>query len=173
MVKDPYINAYRLEVLTGLRPGELRGIMRNDFKQGRLEVRRSINEDNEITTGKNENAIRSVYLGEIAEAIVKDQASKSNGLYLFQMPTTETYRKFFQRYCKANGIPKTTPYELRHTFVSLAQSLPEGWVKQLVGHSKSMDTFGVYGHAVSGMDRQITSALDGVFTSILGQQEKK
>lgn len=173
LVKDPYINAYRLEVLTGLRPGELRGIMRNDFKQGRLEVRRSINEDNEITTGKNENAIRSVYLGEIAEAIVKDQASKSNGLYLFQMPTTETYRKFFQRYCKANGIPKTTPYELRHTFVSLAQSLPEGWVKQLVGHSKSMDTFGVYGHAVSGMDRQITSALDGVFTSILGQQEKK
>ena len=147
--------------------------MRNDFKQGRLEVRRSINEDNEITTGKNENAIRSVYLGEIAEAIVKDQASKSNGLYLFQMPTTETYRKFFQRYCKANGIPKTTPYELRHTFVSLAQSLPEGWVKQLVGHSKSMDTFGVYGHAVSGMDRQITSALDGVFTSILGRQEKK
>jgi integrase len=173
LVKDPYINAYRLEVLTGLRPGELRGIMRNDFKQGRLEVRRSINEDNEITTGKNENAIRSVYLGEIAEAIVKDQASKSNGLYLFQMPTTETYRKFFQRYCNANGIPKTTPYELRHTFVSLAQSLPEGWVKQLVGHSKSMDTFGVYGHAVSGMDRQITSALDGVFTSILGQQEKK
>lgn len=53
----------------------------------------------------------------------------------------------------------------------MAQALPEGWVKQLVGHSKSMDTFGVYGHAVAGMEKQITSALDDVFGGILATQE--
>lgn len=172
-IPDPYINAYRLEVLTGLRPGELRGIMRNDFKQNRIEVRRSINEYGEITTGKNENAIRSVYLGDMATAIVEDQLSKSSGLFLFQIPNSVTYRRYFERYCAANGIPKTTPYEIRHTFVSIAQSLPEGWVKQLVGHSKSMDTFGVYGHNVAGMEGQIRGALDSTFSSILDRQGKK
>ena len=44
-------------------------------------------------------------------------------------------------------------------------------VKQLVGHSKSMDTFGVYGHAVAGMEKQITSALDDVFGGILATQK--
>ena len=171
LVKDPYINAYRLEVLTGLRPGELRGIMRNDFKQGRLEVRRSINEDNEITTGKNENAVRAVFVGEMGKEVLKNQLAQSNGLYLFDVKRGEHYRRSWKRYCEANDIPQTTPYELRHTFVSMAQALPEGWVKQLVGHSKSMDTFGVYGHAVAGMEKQITSALDDVFGGILATQE--
>ena len=170
-IVDPYINAYRLEVLTGLRPGELRGIMVNDLKQGKIEIRRSINEINEITTGKNENAIRSVFLGELAQKIVNNQLQQSNGLYLFNIKNTPHYRENFFRYCRTNGIPKTTPYELRHTFVSIAQSLPEGWVKKLVGHSKSMDTFGVYGHNVAGMEGQIRGALDNTFSSILDRQE--
>ena len=42
-------------------------------------------------------------------------------------------------------------YSLRHTYVSIvsAQSMiSEGNLKQILGHSKSMDTFGVYGHRV-------------------------
>ena len=39
---------------------------------------------------------------------------------------------------------------MRHTFVSIAQELPEAYVKRLVGHSRNMDTFGTYGHAVAG-----------------------
>lgn len=46
---------------------------------------------------------------------------------------------------------KTSPYSLRHTFISfMAQALPEQALKDWVGHSVRMDTYGVYAHAVNG-----------------------
>ena len=39
IVKDDLIHAYRLAVLTGLRPGELRGLCWGDVKADRLELR--------------------------------------------------------------------------------------------------------------------------------------
>ena len=73
-----------------------------------------------------------------------------------------------RRYCEYNGITVVTPYELRRTFVSIAKKLPEGMVKSIVGHSESMDTFGVYGHAIKGEDAAITAALEDAFRSVLG-----
>ena len=73
-----------------------------------------------------------------------------------------------RRCCEYNGITVVTPYELRHTFVSIAKSLPVGMVKSIVGHSESMDTFGVYGHAIKGEDAAITAALEDAFRSVLG-----
>lgn len=49
-------------------------------------------------------------------------------------------------------MTKTSAYELRHTFVSVIKTLPAGEVKQLVGHSHSMDTFGIYSHKINGED---------------------
>jgi integrase len=69
-----------------------------------------------------------------------------------------TYLKRWTRYRDLAGISKATPYELRHTFVSVTKTLPEGLLKPLVGHSKDMDTFGVYGHEVDG-DREATANL--------------
>ena len=77
------------------------------------------------------------------------------------------YAKRLKKYCAANGITQVTPYEMRHTFVSIAKSLPEGEIKTLVGHSKSMDTFGTYGHAVNGEAQQTASKLDVIFAEIL------
>ena len=54
------IHAYRLAVLTGLRPGELRGLRWQDVKRDRLELHQSTNCYNEITDGKNQNARRCV-----------------------------------------------------------------------------------------------------------------
>ena len=56
----------------------------------------------------------------------------------------------------------------RHTFISIAKQMPEGMVKSIVGHSKSMDTFGVYGHTVDGELEQAAEMLQGLFKSIVG-----
>lgn len=78
-----------------------------------------------------------------------------------------------RRCCEYNGITVVTPYELRHTFVSIAKKLPEGFVKTVIGHSKSMDTFGVYGHAIKGEDVAITAALDDAFHSAIDKYKNK
>ena len=49
---------------------------------------------------------------------------------------------------------------MRHTFVRIAQSLPEGLVKQPAGHSQSMDAFGVCVHAPDGFGKGISAALN-------------
>ncbi len=167
IVRDKYINAYRFQVLTGLRPGELRGLMPGDIVGGRVNLRRSVNIFGEITAGKNENAIRGFTLTPTAKAVLQDQLQRMEGLYIFDISSRETYAHRWRRYCETNGIPYVSPYEMRHTFVSAIQSLPEGWVKALVGHNRSMDTFGVYGHEVSGQKDQISAGVEAVFQDIL------
>ena len=52
------------------------------------------------------------------------------------------------------------------TFVSLAKTLPAGLVKEQVGHSSNMDTFGVYGHFVNTDQEHLGIALETVFSTI-------
>ena len=66
-----------------------------------------------------------------------------------------------------NDIPPVSAYEMRHTFVSVAKKLPAGEVKDLVGHSEDMDTFGVYGHALTGEDTETAQAVNGMFLKLL------
>lgn len=48
-----------------------------------------------------------------------------------------------------------------------AKKLTTGEVKDLVGHSEDMDTFGVYGHALTGEDVQTAQAVNGMFLKLL------
>lgn len=53
-----------------------------------------------------------------------------------------------------------------HTFVSIAQNLPEGQLRRLVGHSRSMDTYGVYAHAFGDQEASDVQRLDSLFSGI-------
>ena len=64
-------------------------------------------------------------------------------------------------------MTKITLYELRHTFVSIAKSLPEGEIKSLVGHSQNMDTYGVYSHAFEGDFDKVSNDIQVCFDNIL------
>ena len=171
---DPLINAYRLQVLLGLRPGELKGLTPSDFQGDRLTIRRAVNSYNEETMGKNENAIRAITLSAMARSCLEDQMQRlpDDGT-LFGLPSLDAYRARWKEYCATNKIPYVTPYELRHTFVSVVKNLPEGEVKSLVGHSKSMDTFGVYGHAISGEDKKVSIRVNSLFVDLLKEYQKR
>ena len=169
-VKDKYIHAYRLQILTGIRPGEMIGL---DIQRSLADL--SINIYGEETDGKNQNAIRDVVLSPMAKyEIVAQllQVNKKAGS-LFEINAEITYRKNFKRYCESNDIPYVTPYEMRHTFISIAQKLPEGELKALVGHSQVMDTFGVYGHEVNGYKEDTAARLEDIFHVLLlrGKEE--
>ena len=170
-IVDPYINAYRFAVLTGLRPGELMALSWGDIKDDRVFVRRSINIFSEETQGKNKNAVRAFVMTPEAAAVVEDQRKISlAGQTIFEISTQHNFRDCWYRYCLYNQIPKITPYEMRHTFVSMAKTLPEGLVKQLVGHSKDMDTFGTYGHLIGDDSNIAAAALSSAFNHILGKE---
>lgn len=170
---DPYIYAYRLQVLTGLRPGELFGLEWTDIRSDYIKVDRSINALGQVTTGKNRNARRLVPLCSGAkEALLKQwQRTGRKGGKVFEILNGEHYCKRLKRYCEFNGITVVTPYELRHTFISMTKGLPPEMVKDMVGHSESMDTYGVYGHHVDGSEVVMAGMLDDAFAAVSKQSK--
>lgn len=167
-VHDDFIQAYRFQVLTGLRPGELLGLRWADIHGNTVQVARSVNVDGEETQGKNQNAVRAFVMSDMARRVLEDQRQVTGSEdSVFALGSEQYYYHRWRLYCKTNGLTPCTPYELRHTFVSVVKTLPAGEVKQLVGHSQDMDTFGVYGHALTGDDETTAQAVNGVFLRVL------
>ncbi len=164
-VKDEYIHYYRLAVLTGMRPGELLGLEWVDVDGSVVHLKQSRNTSGHLTEGKNENALRTVALSARAVQELDAQRALTGGRRrVFPDYLTEHVRRRWKVYCAHNGIPYCTLYELRHTFVSIAQGLPEGQLRSLVGHSRNMDTYGIYAHHVQGQEDRLSAALDDVFS---------
>lgn len=176
---DDLIHMYRFHVLTGLRPGELIGLQWDDIQDGWVAIRRSINYHGEITPGKTANARRSFCLPPMAAAELEAQRRLldewgMDSPYVFPDPETgkpishKKYRRRLMIYCRHNGLRDLTPYELRHTWYSMNKTLPTELVKQMGGHSRDMDTFGVYGHEVDGEAARFAQMLDDVMHRLLG-----
>lgn len=71
---------------------------------------------------------------------------------LFLLSNQQSLYNYWKFYQRCNGIdPPVSLYELRHTFVSMIEdAVPPAQLRRIVGHSKSMDTYGWYSHAVTG-----------------------
>lgn len=181
-VPDRFVHAYRFAVLTGLRPGELVGLKWSDLNGGKLTIRRAINDENEITEGKNNNARRTISIKGLPCKELDAQRSMlaEEGMlseYIFPgrdagFVKQTTLRNNWYRYCEHNGISKLTPYELRHTYVSINDEMPDGLKKQAVGHSANMDTEGVYGHQKAGDLDRIADYSTAAFQSIITKGNK-
>lgn len=180
---DENVHAYRIAVMTGLRPGELLGLRVGDLDGDRVHIGRAINRQQEVTSGKNENAIRTVVLHPLAVEEIRAQLRQrtqeeerplrdNDPLFLLaNQQSLYNYWKFYQR---CNGIdPPVSLYELRHTFVSMIEDVvPPAQLRRIVGHSKSMDTYGWYSHAVAGRDDATAQAVSGVLSEYAPGPEK-
>lgn len=171
-VDDDLVYAYRLIVATGMRPGECRALKWNSITHQKIKIVGSINIYNEHTLGKNENSVRGFEQNDLTRAILGAQkALTGESVYVFPIRSEEGFLKRWKRFCEANDMTSTTLYELRHTFVSVVQTLPEGELKPLIGHSKVMDTFGTYGHEVKGYAENTAQKVNSIFLSLLEKQK--
>lgn len=171
-VPDEFINAYRLLVLTGMRPGELLGLEWRDIDGLTVNIHRSINMQGKETKGKNENALRAFNLSEQAARVLDAQRAASTGKgSVFGIDREQYLFVRWKAYCAANGLTVCSLYELRHSFVSIVKSLPEGELKSLVGHSRSMDTYGQYSHVISGDAERTAADVTKAFNAVLGGEK--
>ena len=172
-----WYNCFLTMLLCGLRPGEALAIKRNDIQGSVLYVNRAINGSNEITRGKNKNAHRAVPMPELACRIIQDTIKRNDELglntewvfcgYNGEAGNQCALRRQWVKLKQERGFDdRIKLYSLRHTYVSIvsAQSMiSEGNLKQILGHSKSMDTFGVYGHRVDNELENTASVIDLTF----------
>ncbi len=183
--KEPYlfwyINLVRFILVTGLRPGEAIGIRpKEDINNNLLTIHRSINRFNEITDGKNKNAQRSQYLSTIAQGIIQNQRTLLNqhGIispWLFpsadgSQGIPHTAYEMWIKYRDSHNITQCTLYELRHTMVSATKNeVPAHLLKMILGHTDTMDTFGIYGHEFDNDLQIMANATDDIFNKILNK----
>ena len=173
---EKYIYAFRFQVLTGLRPGEMIGLRWGDIKGAVIRIQRSVNIYGEVTSGKNQNAIRSFRLNLQAQKVLEDQKTLTDSFdpnaSIFEITSAGNYLKRWKKYCISNQIPPTSVYELRHTFVSVAKNLSDGQIRPLVGHSSNMDTYGIYSHEVSGDSEKTAMELEHIFARYLADPDE-
>ena len=164
-----------------MRPGEALGLKVSDFSQDKVTIRRAVNSRGYVTEGKNANAKRMIPIGELASGILRKTIQRNEEMnlrteWIFCSPdgsmgNQSTMRNHWLQLKKERDLPGTV-YSLRHTFISMMKNvMPEQMIKDVVGHSVSMDTFGTYGHIVSGESRQAASIIDLTFGQNLGQNE--
>lgn len=171
------IHIWRLCALTGLRRGELAGLRWTDIQDNVLHVARSINNQQEETRGKNDNARRYLVLSPRMIAVVDDQRKmlRKAGIvspWVFPGPDGERIHpdridREWMLYRKQNGITSSI-HELRHTMISVVSpEVPDALLKPIVGHSEAMDT-DIYRHVVDGQAARAAELIDDVFSRILG-----
>lgn len=185
-VDEWYIHAYRFAVLMGYRPGELAGIQEKDIKGDIITLNRGISDKGKITNLKNKNARRTKKINALAMAEIEAQRTmlKKKGIispWVFPQPDGtvidhNTYRRTLRRYFEHNGIGKRilsngeeryiTPYEFRHTWVSVNDDMPDGLKKRAAGWSKSFDGDN-YNHQLKSDAERIANYEDSKFISML------
>lgn len=194
-IQDPYINVYRMYVVTGLRRGELIALEKdkdilnspvipyfnkkiiNVNNDTFLRVNKSINEYNELTVGKTKNAYRYEILPNIALKIIKDeeQLLKERHViskYLFpnlngNHLSPQGISNSFKRYAKHNKLSRTTLHELRHTFISLnSEDIEDETMLEIVGHANTRITEN-YKHIVVDRLSKASSSIDERMENVL------
>lgn len=188
-----YINMYRFLLLSDLRPGELIGLQWADFADGCFTVNRAINTRQEVTSGKNFNAHRTLKLTPLAEEVIDAQRSmlKSAGLVSpWVFPTSagnslhqNKLREYWRDYCDKMQICKRvdvdgteryiTPYEFRHTCYSVNKDMPTTLKKMAFGHSRNFDGDRVYNHEMEGDREKIAEYSQAAFSKILTYANRK
>lgn len=181
IIKDWYIHAYRIEIILGLRPGELAHIQdKRDIKGNRCFLRGAINVHGEFTQGKNENAIRNYILPELAaqEIAAQRQMLKEAGVvspYLFpgrdgEHLVYQTYRSSWYRYRNYHALSPRTLYEMRHTYFAINKKNPVELLKIMAGHSEKFNSFDFYGGELEDDSQELAYIIDNTVQEILSEK---
>lgn len=128
----------------------------------REELSRWIKQTKKETSTEREKRILGYNLSRLIEInqITSTELKERFGL-------TESIIRKWYTYREQHGIASSI-HEMRHTMISVAKAdMPEQLLKRMAGHSKSMDTFGVYGHDVDGEMERAAEILDATYRRIL------
>lgn len=157
---------FYLDIMTGLRRGELCGLMWNDFdeRKGTLTVRRTLRarKGGGVETGETKTVAgrRVIQLPPSLVQLLRERKKKSFSQWIFpnplqpEMPVNPEsgYRKLKELLKKA-GLPDLRFHDLRHTFAThaLAEGVDTKTLSGILGHTKPSFTLDTYTHVTDDM----------------------
>ena len=173
---------FYLELVTGMRKGELTALLWSDLNvehrtisvskqagwngEGELEIRRP----------KTENSIREISIPQTAVDLLLEEHSKHpNNPYLFPSPKTggmyhpDSIVNLHKKILKDAGLPHIRFHDLRHTFatVALQNGVDVKTVSNMLGHYDAGFTLRTYTHATRQMQESAAEKMGNFMEQVL------
>lgn len=172
---------FYLDVTTGLRRGELCGLMWSDFdeKKGTLSIRRTLSVRSghmEIGETKTNTSRRIIQLPPSTAQLLRERKKKSISQWIFPNPLqpeqpihpTRGYARL-KSLLKEAGLPDIRFHDLRHTFAThaLTSGVDARTLSGILGHTKPSFTIDTYTHVTTDMHRKASEIVGGFMKDLI------
>ena len=184
--QDPiWKDFFYTELTTGLRLGEICGLMWSDFdaRKGTLSVNRTIHKETggRLVTGgtKTYAGTRTIVLPDSTAELLRCRKKNSYSVWIFPNPlkpeapmNPSTAYHQLKKLLEENGLPNLRFHDLRHTFAThaLANGVDAKTLSGILGHTKASFTVDTYTHTTTDMHRKAAEIVGGFLTDYLGEE---
>ena len=185
-IKDEpeWYDFFYTEITTGLRKGEICGLMWSDFdaKTGVLNVRRTLHryEDGQLRTGETKTGAgkRKILLPRTTAQLLRERKKKSYSQWIFWNPlrpedpiSPDSAYHAMKSILQKAELPDIRFHDLRHTFAThaLANGVDPKTLAGILGHTNASFTLDTYAHVTSDMQKQAAVVTEDFMSNILGK----
>ena len=173
------------ELTTGLRRGEICGLMWRDFDEnaGTLKILRSVNVpkrgEMEIGETKTERGRRTIRLPPSTVQRLKERRKHAISQWIFpeplapEKPVRPSAAYYWMKVLlKEAGLPHIRFHDLRHTFAThaLASGVDAKTLSGILGHTNASFTLDTYTHVTPDMQRAASDVVGGFLKNLLGEE---
>ena len=173
------------ELTTGLRLGEICGLMWSDFdpRKGTLNVNRTLHKEKggRLVTGdtKTYAGTRKIILPDSTAERLRNRKKSSYSVWIFPNPLKPeapmnpgTAYHQLKNILVENDLPDLRFHDLRHTFAThaLANGVDAKTLSGILGHTKASFTVDTYTHTTTDMHRKAAEIVGGFLTDYLGEE---
>lgn len=173
------------ELTTGLRRGEICGLMWSDFDErgGILKVSRTLHREKggRLVAGdtKTYAGARKIVLPPSTAELLRERKKKSFSPWIFHDPfhpeapvsPDSAYRQL-KKFLTDADLPSIRFHDLRHTFSThaLASGVDAKTLSGILGHTKASFTLDTYTHTTGDMQKRAADIVGGFLTDYLGKE---
>ena len=175
------------ELTTGLRRGEICGLMWTDFdeRDGALKINRTLHREKggRLVAGdtKTYAGTRKIVLPPSTAELLKERKRKSFSPWIFHDPLRpeapmnpdSAYRQL-KKFLTEAGLPNIRFHDLRHTFSThaLSSGVDAKTLAGILGHTKASFTLDTYTHTTGDMQKRAADIVGGFLIDYLGEEMK-
>ena len=183
---DPiWYDFFYTELTTGLRRGEICGLMWSDFdvRSGTLKVNRTLHREKggRSVAGdtKTYAGTRKIVLPPSTAELLRARKKKSFSPWIFHDPlrpeapiSPDTAYKQLKKILATANLPNIRFHDLRHTFSThaLASGVDAKTLSGILGHTKASFTLDTYTHTTGDMQKRAADIVGGFLIDYLGEE---
>ena len=178
---------FYIELTTGLRLGEICGLMWTDFdgRAGTLRICRTLHREKggRLVAGdtKTYAGTRKILLPPSTAELLRTRKKKSFSPWIFHNPLrpeapvnpSAAYHQLKKLLAQV-GLPSIRFHDLRHTFSThaLTSGVDAKTLSGILGHTKASFTLDTYTHTTGDMQKRAADIVGGFLTDYLGEEMK-